>query len=641
VKNFNNNLLIKIKKSALCSASVGLLFLLTACNSNKEVSSHFSTDPEKPVAGEEFTVSFDASGTKVANSDELTMLVFEHTNNEPIAGEVKMKKDGSNWKASFKSQPGTRSLVVAFKSGDNLENNEKKGFRIQLYEKNGDPVKGADAAYVDFMRNYGSVADFSVKNKELFKLINSEFVVNPQFKVQYYPVYISLLRRMKPDISDSLIKADLDQFAAVKEPDEMHLVALTAGYRMLKDNETAEKYMQTLSEKFPKNPLVAEENFMTLWQEENLQKQKDLLLQFVKDFPNYKYIDMAADKYLGAFAKDKDWTAVEKEISELGVVPSAVFYNKTAQKYLSGKEQKSELALQIINTGIEKAEKEKKEMNYKWLSTPASLYLEELNNNLSMLNYTKGLAQKSLGDYAEALASFKTSAELSKMKDVSVLPEYFAALDLVGKTEEALELAKKSKAEGVSNKVIDSLIAKFYTQTKGDNKGLDELMAELNKKAENVISEKLKKEYLDIPANDFTLTDLGGQQVTLSKLRGKVVILDFWATWCGPCIASFPTMKKATEKYADDPKVVFLFVNAWETAKDKKQNAQNFMTSKGYNFHVLLDENDKVITDYEVSGIPTKFIIDGGGKIRFESIGFDDNEEEMLKEIDLMIKMAK
>ncbi|MBP9121549.1 MAG: redoxin domain-containing protein, partial [Ignavibacteriaceae bacterium] len=58
-------------------------------------------------------------------------------------------------------------------------------------------------------------------------------------------------------------------------------------------------------------------------------------------------------------------------------------------------------------------------------------------------------------------------------------------------------------------------------------------------------------------------------------------------------------------------------------------------------FRVLLDDKDKVITAFEVSGIPTKFIIDKRGNIRFESVGFNDNTEEMLKEIDLMIEMAR
>jgi thiol-disulfide isomerase/thioredoxin len=146
---------------------------------------------------------------------------------------------------------------------------------------------------------------------------------------------------------------------------------------------------------------------------------------------------------------------------------------------------------------------------------------------------------------------------------------------------------------------------------------------------------------LIFPASDFTLNDLDGQPVTLSKLRGKTVILDFWATWCGPCLASFPTLKIAVEKYAKEKDVVFLFVNAWENAKDKKKNAADFITKNNYPFRVLLDDKDKVITAFEVSGIPTKFIIDKRGNIRFESVGFNDNTEEMLKEIDLMIEMAR
>ena len=99
-------------------------------------------------------------------------------------------------------------------------------------------------------------------------------------------------------------------------------------------------------------------------------------------------------------------------------------------------------------------------------------------------------------------------------------------------------------------------------------------------------------------------------------------------------------MKKAQDKYKGNPNVKFLFVDTWEKVDNKLQNAKDFMTKKGYDFHVLLDTEDNVVSDFKVSGIPTKFIVDGKGNIRFKAVGFDGNDDALVEELTTMIELA-
>ena len=132
-------------------------------------------------------------------------------------------------------------------------------------------------------------------------------------------------------------------------------------------------------------------------------------------------------------------------------------------------------------------------------------------------------------------------------------------------------------------------------------------------------------------AQDFSLTTLQGEQVSLSDYKGKIVILNFWTSWCGPCKEEMPHMQSFSEKHPD---VAMLAVNL--TSMDLGLDAvKQFVEEFGLTFPILLDEEDVVGKQYNILTIPTSYMIDPEGRIFKEVIGPMDERmmEDLISEL--------
>lgn len=133
---------------------------------------------------------------------------------------------------------------------------------------------------------------------------------------------------------------------------------------------------------------------------------------------------------------------------------------------------------------------------------------------------------------------------------------------------------------------------------------------------------------------DFTLTTLAGETLKLSDLKGKKVVLNFWATWCPPCKAEMPHMQDYYEDKAKDENVEIVAVNLLYTEKSL-DNVHNFINSFDITFPIPLDEKDKIGKMYEVLTIPSTYFIDSQGHLQHRVIGPVD-EDKLVKLVDDM-----
>lgn len=125
-------------------------------------------------------------------------------------------------------------------------------------------------------------------------------------------------------------------------------------------------------------------------------------------------------------------------------------------------------------------------------------------------------------------------------------------------------------------------------------------------------------------APDFTFTDADGNKYKLSDFRGTPVVLNFWATWCGPCKAELPEFEEAYQEYGDQ--VQFIVVDLVEGREETVDNGLAYITEQGYTFPLFFDSNQEAFAAYSITGIPTTCFISAEGEVVSSQLGMLDGE---------------
>ena len=132
-----------------------------------------------------------------------------------------------------------------------------------------------------------------------------------------------------------------------------------------------------------------------------------------------------------------------------------------------------------------------------------------------------------------------------------------------------------------------------------------------NPKVETVQEEKTVARY------DFSLDGMDGSTLNFEDKRGKVIFINFWATWCAPCIAEMPSIQYLHDEFKDNPDVIFVMINV----ESKRSKARKFIDKKEYTFPVYYPNATRIPSVYASDGIPTTYVIDKEGYIVYQKVG--------------------
>lgn len=254
------------------------------------------------------------------------------------------------------------------------------------------------------------------------------------------------------------------------------------------------------------------------------------------------------------------------------------------------------------------------------------------------------LARKN--DYANAFTVFKEFYDQAERKSPVLTANYYYLMSKSGRQQEALPELEKAVLAGVATDDIKSELGKAYGKLnpgKDSKAYLTALVKEFEEKHKAELASKMIKE----AAPNFAVTDVNGKVVSLSDFKGKTLVLDFWATWCGPCKRALPAMQMTVDKYKADLNVKFLFIHTWESVANPKEEAMKYLADNNFRLPLYMDVKDAAtnqnpaVSAFDVKGIPAKFVIDGEGNIRFKTSGFGGTNEAAVNELSAMIELSR
>lgn len=559
---------------------------------------------------------------------------------------------GDKLLGSFTLPDSAQAFALVFKVQDKLDKNNDLGFVFNIYKDN-QPILGTYGSEATFFGNMSGLLGIKKDYDKATSLYEKEFAEYPDQKEYYRDDYLmaALYGQGKQEVLDKLKAKWKDEISRQAPEDSlMQLYGMLTNF----DRPEAQSYKEALLKLYPHGLLSAKNAANVIYTLPTGDSMINAYQALIASYPELKpgqifqeqqFYYIVAKKYLEAGDFNKFQQYADKVT--IGNMRSSL-YNAAAWPIAeSGHKDSLELGIALAKKSVEAADQMKNDR--------PSYYTQKnweaiCQNNYGMVADTYAYLLFQQGKIKEALdIQQKAVPGLNSDPDMNMrLVKYMLA---GGDDGQALAKAADFIKAGKGNPGMDSLLKVAYRNVNNSDTGFIGYLDKLKESAHQVQLETIKANMIDENGHSFSLKDLQGDPVLLDSLRGKVVIVDFWATWCGPCKMSFPGMQLALDKYKEDPDVVFLFIDTWERQpkmEDRIKEVKKVMQDGNYSFRVLLDtpkdaekNTYNTVDAYGVKGIPTKFVLDKNGHIRFTAVGYDGDSQKLADDLSVMIELAK
>lgn len=560
----------------------------------------------------ENTIVYQPANGVIIPEDTKVQFVYKDNKNYYNKSAVLIKK-GNQYEFSYKfSTPTVKVIFASVLDGqESIDNNKDRGYVVYFNIENKSDVEKAkiEELALSYYANY--VLKLDITPQEMIHQYEELFAKNPKLiNSSAYKDYLF----EKYSLDKEKFEPELLAYAQKKEKSENEedLKVAFDAYRMMKMEEKSETIKTKSLTKYPNGIMAKDFYFANYFNNPNIDEVyiKETFGEYKSKFNDNsdEINDQMNAELIRYYVEKKDLENInkyEKLLKDKNRVSN--LYNQKAWE-LSGQDLTSpgsnlEYAADLSNKSLTIASDNLKKS-------------EEVDNAQGQYNTyadTYALILYKQKKYAEA---FQYQEEVRKLDglDTGGKERYAAFAEQYKGVTFTKDFIEKELLNGVSSPVLTNQLQRIYEQLNLPEDQYNQLKEKSSALANKKNEENILNEFGTIVAPNFTLTNLQGKTVQLSDYKGKIVVLDFWATWCGPCKASFPKMQEIVSNNKD---VVFLFIDTFEQGKPEEtlKKVSEFIENKKYSFNVLFDYKQNIAENYKVTFIPKKYVVDENGNL--------------------------
>jgi len=629
-----------------------------------------------PLAGATLNIVYNADAGPLQGQTNIKGIIYLFNNYKWAVDDLPLSYKNKSWEGKYLLPANCAFFAIKFVAEVNhqivaTDNNNDLGFLSTTVGKNNAKLPGGSLAWGTFRKPelnkapQGYFKKANISDEALEMWVRKEMKDYPANVPVFFDVYLAMLKLSNPDEFRLLAKRNLQKLSALPNLTEQTYQIIYDSYNfLLKDQSTADSIKEVILQKFPKGRLqrlaaMAKANAI-------LASTPGMgpAIDFLKDFSvnayrkdsiltqNYIYYNFYRQLGTAYFANGK-YDSLRLFIPQMDFQSLNEIYRWNITRAFLSKKVPLEDLYPIATVLIDSAISKRKDGSFMEETT----YTPEQANYLAGLQLDQRLSlhirilHKIQRD-KEALAYLNKLSPEGRYSDADLNEARGAIYRNIGNEQ----LVKSALESGVrvnkATQVMLRQLNELYLKEKGDTVGFQSYISGLKGKD---LVDKDKREVISSivkdPFKSFVLKDLNGNSINTALLKDKIIVLDFWATWCYPCKMAFPGMQMLVDHYQTDQKVDFYFVSTMERKASYKEDINKYLNTSGFRFRVLLDDknpvtgaNDRVfktMTPYfKSSAIPRKVVIKNG-EIRYTSEGYNGSPSGLFDELSYVIEFLK